>query len=27
MNTQRKSVHMMMDRFKAKREEIVVIHD
>jgi PTH1 family peptidyl-tRNA hydrolase len=27
MNLSGKSVHMMMDRFKAKREDIVVIHD
>jgi PTH1 family peptidyl-tRNA hydrolase len=27
MNLSGKSVHLMMDRFKAKREDIVVIHD
>jgi PTH1 family peptidyl-tRNA hydrolase len=27
MNLSGKSVHMMMDRFKAKREDVVVIHD
>ena len=27
MNLSGKSVHMMMDRFKAKREDIVIIHD
>ena len=27
MNLSGKSVHMMMDRFKTKREDIVVIHD